>query len=187
MMNTVDSNITALFNEIYNSTNRKTLAYITAKCGNISDSGDILQETYLELYKTLVDKGEDYIENPEAFIINIAKQKIYRHFTVIQRMKSDMSLSVLTREEEQLIFNDDFADINVEDELCTNETVAEIERIIATKSQEIRKIFFLRFSLDMTIPDIATLMGLKESSVKNKLYRTISEIRKLYAEEGEEI
>ena len=188
MMGNVDNNITSLFNEIYDLTNRQTLAFITAKCGNIEEINDILQETYMELYKCLLSKGEDYIENVEAFVINIAKQKIYRHFTLLQRVKANLSLSEVTGKEEKTVFDDTDWEIDVEDSVCTNETIEEIERILATKPQEIRKIFFLRFSLDLSLSEIASLMNLGESSVKNKLYRTIKEIRSIYAtEKGEQL
>ena len=40
-----DSNIVARFDEIYNSTNRTVLTFITAKCGRTADVSDIFQET----------------------------------------------------------------------------------------------------------------------------------------------
>ncbi len=186
-MRVVEKSTVSRFNEIYDATNRKTLAYIAAKCGNISDMYDILQETYMELYSVLSSKGADYIENDEAFVINIAKQKIYKHYTLMQRFKADLSLSVAVNEEETNIFETDFEEMTLEDEICTNQLVDEIERYIAKKPQEIRRIFFLRFSLDRSIDEIAELMSLKPSSVKNKLYRTINEIRAFYSQSGETI
>ena len=57
----VDQNTTTLFNDIYDSTKRKILVYITAKCGNTADIHDIFQETYMELYSILAKKGPAYI------------------------------------------------------------------------------------------------------------------------------
>lgn len=182
-----ENSVVSRFNEIYDATNQKTLAFIAAKCGNISDMQDILQETYMELYSVLSSKGADYIESDEAFVINIAKQKIYKHYTIAQRFKSDLSLSVVVNEEETNIFEADFEEMTLEDEICNNQLVDEIEKYIAKKPQEIRRIFFLRFSLDRSIEEIAALMSMKPSSVKNKLYRTINEIRALYPKRGEAI
>ena len=44
------------FNEIYNKTYNQTLKYIICKCSNIEDVNDIIQETYLELYKAINNK-----------------------------------------------------------------------------------------------------------------------------------
>lgn len=50
----VDQNIEALFNEIYDKTYKKVFSIVTAKCGNTSDIADIIQETYIEVYKVLI-------------------------------------------------------------------------------------------------------------------------------------
>lgn len=186
-MGNSDSNVTSVFDRIYNSTNKKVLAFIVAKCGNMEDVNDILQETYMELYTTLLNKGENYIENDNAFIINIAKSKIYKHYTVLQRVKADLPLSFLTNDNGEITLDLQSEEAYLEDSICTNELVNEIEDIIAGKPQEIRKIFFLRFSLELSITDIANLMRVKESYIKNKLYRTIQEIREIYKARGEVI
>lgn len=186
-MSKADNNVVSRFNEIYDATNQKALAFIAAKCGNISDMQDILQETYMELYSVLSGKGADYVENDEAFVINIAKQKIYKHYTIAQRFKSDLSLSVVVNEEETNIFEAELEELTLEDEICNSQLVDEIGRYIAKKPQDIRRIFFLRFSLDRSIEEIASLMSMKPSSVKNKLYRTINEIRSYYSQRGEAI
>ncbi len=184
-MKSVDNSITSRFNEIYDSTNKNVLSYIAAKCGNMEDISDILQETYMELYRTMLSKGADFVENDEAFVINIAKNKIYRHYTALEKSKSDLSLSVIVNEDDKSIFDEELEDRTLEDQLCTNELVDEIERFVSKKPQDIRRIFFLRFSLDMSIAEIASLMEISESSVKNKLYRTIKEIRSFYERKGE--
>lgn len=178
---------TSVFNKIYDNTTQAALAYITAKCGNMDDVGDILQETYMELYSMLCEKGTDFIENDEAFVINIAKKKIYKHYNSIQRSKADLSLSVLTNDNGEVNLDLQPDEMDIEDSLCTNELVEEIHAILKKKSQEIQKIFFLRFTLELSISDISELMGKKESHIKNKLYRTISEIRQLYNEKGDSI
>ena len=38
------------------------------------------------------------------------------------------------------------------------------------------------YSLDMKIPDIANSLGVSESNVKNKLYRTVNEMKNKFAE-----
>ena len=42
-----ESNINLRFNEIYDSTCKIILAFITARCGNTSDISDIFQDTYM--------------------------------------------------------------------------------------------------------------------------------------------
>ena len=46
------------FEEIYKATYNSTLKYIICKCSNIEDVNDLLQDTYVELYKILKRKKE---------------------------------------------------------------------------------------------------------------------------------
>ncbi len=48
----VDPNITSRFNEIYDSTGKTVLAFVTAKCRNTADIQDIVQDTYVECIKS---------------------------------------------------------------------------------------------------------------------------------------
>ncbi len=175
-----EKSITSRFNEIYDATNKKALSFITAKCGNIDDINDILQETYMELYKVLNAKGAEFIENDEAFVIQIAKQKVFRHYTALQKAKSKISLTLVKDDEEIDLLGEIPDEMDLEEEIVNSALVEEIQQLLSKRPQDIRKIFFMRFSLDMSIKEIAGLMELSESGVKNKLYRTINEIRKYY-------
>jgi DNA-directed RNA polymerase specialized sigma24 family protein len=48
---------------------------------------------------------------------------------------------------------------------------------------EIRKIFYLYYYMNLSIAEIAEALSTKESTIKNKLYRTINEFRNRYREE----
>ena len=180
-------NITARFNEIYNSTQSSTLAYIAAKCSDMADINDIFQETYMELYRVMLKKGTEYIRNEEAFAIKIAKQRVYRHYSMFGKVKADIPLSSFSAADEKEIYDIENCEETIDDALCTKELVDEIESYLKTKPQDIQKVFFLRFSLDLQISEIARLMNTSESQIKNKLYRTIKEIRTFYTQKEEAI
>ena len=64
------------FEEIYNNTYTYTLRYILCKCSNIDDVNDLLQETYVELYKILKTKHKRTIKNtrlPENRTLDIKR------------------------------------------------------------------------------------------------------------------
>lgn len=180
-----DRDVTSAFNKIYDSTSKFALNYITAKCGNTDDIGDILQETYMEVYSIMLDKGADFIDNDEAFVINIAKNKIYKYYSKLEKAKADLSLSVITNDNGEININLNPEEVDIDDSICDKALIDEIEKHIKSKSTEIQKIFFMRFSLDLSITEIANLLDKKESHIKNKLYRTINELRELYAGKGE--
>ncbi|MEA4888807.1 MAG: sigma-70 family RNA polymerase sigma factor [Clostridiaceae bacterium] len=177
----VDQNTTNLFNDIYKSTNRKVLSYITSKCNNTSDISDIFQDIYMELYVVLAKRGLDYIDHRDAFVMNIAKQKIYRYYSLFDKLKSVVPLFTTNNNGEEVNIVDlEMSDFSVEENASVEVLVAQINKFISEKSQDIQKVFYLYYSLDMTIPEIARQLSMRESNVKNKLYRTLKELRKLY-------
>ena len=161
-----------LFNQIYDSTYRATLIYITAKCHNTEDIADILQETYTELYRVICRRGVDYIKDADAFVRKIAKSKVYRHYSLFERIRDNASVNALEE-----VFCDDSFDL--ESFVIDKLTVVEVEKHIFSKSLITQKIFCMYFSLDMTISEIAKALDVGESYVKNKLYRTLGELREM--------
>lgn len=177
----VDQNLISLFNAIYDATNRKILGFITAKCGNTSDISDIFQDTYMELYAVIVKRGLDYIANSEAFVMRIARQKVYRHYSLLARLKFAVPLSVADEDGNEINIADlESDDCSLDISMLNSALLAEIRSALSAKPQIVQKIFLMRYSLDLTIPEIAELLSVGESYVKNKLYRTINELRELY-------
>lgn len=177
----VDPNITTLFNDIYDSTNRKVLSFITAKCNNTSEISDIFQDTYMELYRVLSKRGLDYIKNNDAFVMKLAKQKVYRYYSLHDRLKLIIPMFATNNKGEEVNIVDlEMIDCIVKGKNSEDELVEQVNEFISKKSKEIQKIYYLFYYLDMTIPEIAKLLSMSESNVKNKLYRTRKELRKLY-------
>ncbi|MGI5897510.1 MAG: RNA polymerase sigma factor [Oscillospiraceae bacterium] len=172
----VDQAATSLFNALYDATNRKVLSFIIAKCSNTADIRDLFQETYLELYALLVKRGTKYVKNGEALVMKLARQKVYRHYSLLRRLRPAVSIPEPAEEEPCL----EQAEVALEDDAFTAALIAEIGGILSQKPQQVQKIFYLYYSLDRSIPEIAALLSMSEANVKNKLYRTIRELRELY-------
>ena len=75
------------FNEIYDSTHLDLLKYVIIKCHNINDTQDIMQDTYLELWNILNKKELSDI-NIKSYLIGIANNKIKKHYTLLQKIKT---------------------------------------------------------------------------------------------------
>lgn len=161
-----------IFNEIYDSTYRTTLIYVTAKCNNTEDIADIMQETYTELYKVILNRGTDYVKEPSAFVRKIAKSKVYRHYSLFQRIRDNIAATELDE-----VFTEDSFDL--ENTVIDKLTAEKAEEYIFSKPQITQKIFCMYFSLDMTISEISEALSVGESYVKNRLYRTLRELREM--------
>ena len=168
------------FDDIYISTYRDTINFIVVKCRDINEVNDILQETYLELWKILCKK-EIEGKNIKSFIFGIALNKIKKHNGFLQKIKSvslfeesDNGLAPADKIEapcdiEQLVINNNSWD-NVWNYLkrCRNPNTV--------------KVFYLYYKAEVKIKDIAEMLNVNESYVKNLLYRTLKDLQTYFKE-----
>lgn len=168
------------FNEIYDKTYRYCLIFVTSKCSNTQDISDILQETYLSLYRILAQKGRAYIQNPEAYVIRIAKSKIYKYYSLQDKLKCFIPLFRENEEGEEYMeesLNSDLLENSLENVVVEKESLDKIWQLLKKKPQGVQKVFFLFYYADLSIPEIAQRLKLNESTVKNWIYRTTQEFR----------
>ncbi|MBR6100829.1 MAG: RNA polymerase sigma factor [Ruminococcus sp.] len=165
------------FSELYERTKKQIYDFIAAKCFNVSDADDIFQNTYVEVLRSL-DRLPSPPQNEEAFVTLIAKRQLTRHYSAVRRLRERIAL----RDPE-----DDLSDIpdsfSIEDDLDIRTTAEEIRSFLEQKPLVTRKVFFLYYRRGLTISETASLLGITESSVKAKLYRTLYEIRRKYGKE----
>ncbi len=169
------------FERIYDDTCRKCCAHILSKCHAPEDAADLVQETYLEVLGVLKTKGEKHIKNPEAFVIDTANKKLWAYYRAKNRLQVVASLDT-----------DDAPDLPDEISVTPADAaeralfVREINETLQKKPEKIRKIFALRYTLDLPLAEIAERLGLTLSDVKTSLYRTLAELREIYGEQRSE-
>lgn len=161
------------FDQIYNETYDKTLAYILTKCGRKDVVEDILQEVYLELLKVLEQKKVNYIKSPEAFVMQLAKSKVYRYYSEQEQQK----VCDYVEEPEESATFDTNRNATWEDVLIDQLTAKEVMEYLAEKDELTKEIFYQHFFENKTIKEIAKVQGVKEFTVKNRLYRTLKELK----------
>lgn len=65
-----------------------------------------------------------------------------------------------------------------DDIAISKETVQSVFIYLSAKDELTKKIFYLYYYMDKNISEIALLFSVKESTIKNRLYRTLRELRK---------
>lgn len=169
-----------IFEQIYNDTYSALLKYVILNCQNIDDVNDILQETYTQLFR-IMQKQE--IIDARPFIFGIAKNKLKRHHSYTSKLKKNFV--------NKNINDDEFIDsissnYNLEDQLLNKLTEEEIWSYLEKKKPLITKIFYLYYTEDITIKEIAKDLDINESMVKNYLYRTLKELNLIFRKEEDE-
>lgn len=163
------------FNEIYDKTHLDLLKYIILKCHNINDTHDIFQETYLELWNIL-NKKELTDTNIKSYLIGIANNKIKKHYTIIQKIKT-ISLFETNKQDKELIEN-------IKDQMNLNDLLIKEDNwniiwqyIKNKKNKDIPKVFYLHYKLELSIKEIAKELKTSESYIKHLIYRTLKELQ----------
>lgn len=163
------------FNEIYDKTHLDLLKYVIIKCHNIDDTKDIMQETYLELWNILNKKELSDI-NMKSYLIGIANNKIKKHYTLLQKLKTVSLFETNDKDIELIDTIED--DIDINDIIIKKDDWNAIWQYIKSKkNQDIPKIFYLYYKLELSIKEIATELNSGESYIKHLIYRTLRELQ----------
>ena len=172
--------IPSKFNEIYDATHKAVLTLITAKCARTADISDIFQETYMELYQVLQKRGTSYIANDKAFVLRLAKQKLARYYSLQERLKMFVSASTVSEDGEDMDLSGLEADTLLTEDFAVDQVMLNAaKQFIHNRPEIVQKVFYLFYDMGLTIPEIAEALAITESNVKNKLYRTLKELRSL--------
>lgn len=170
------------FNEIYDKTYLDLLKYVVIKCHNINDTNDIMQEIYLEFWKILSKKEVSDI-NIKSYLIGIANNKIKKHYTFLQKVKI-ISLFETNDKDQELIET-------LEDGMNINEIIIQADNwdtiwkyIKSKKNQDIPKVFYLYYKLELSIKEISEELQRSESYIKHLIYRTLKELQDNFGNGG---
>ena len=167
-----------LFEKIYNETKDNTYKFIAAKCYNIDDIDDIYQSTYISVFDAL-SKRDEPPENNEAFVILIAKRELFKYYGLIKRLASRFKAPPPNDDD----CKEDADSFCLEDSVVNKALLEEINSLLEKKDIATRKIFFLYYYKGYSLGEISDMLGLGESSVKRRLYGTLTQIRRLYGKE----
>lgn len=171
------------FNKVYDDTYSDILKFIVIKSHNINDANDILQETYLEFWKKMqkLEMDDNKLKN---YLIGIATNKIKKRYTLVSRLKE---LSIFDKTVDDLQVIDSIKDeIDIEKYIINCEYFDKIWNIIKSeKNQNIPKLFYLYYELDISIKEISKILDVSESYVKNSIYRTLKKLNLKLKEEDD--
>jgi len=168
------------FKAIYESTSKKIFGVIYAGTDSLADAQDIFQETYVDLYNAL--RSGRKIRDPQSYAVTIARKKLSAHYKRQKKRLNNIEISDIGESEENLLADD----YDIEDSVINSRLYEEISARLEAKPEIVRKIFVMFYSLDMSVGEIAEDLSVSQSFVKNKLYRTLKEFRKIYGKEDKQ-
>jgi RNA polymerase sigma-70 factor (ECF subfamily) len=171
------------FDEIYSSTHKAVRAFITAKCRRTADINDIFQDTYTELYMALCKRGADYVTHEKAFVLRIARNRLAKYLSLAERLRMFVSASATDENGDEIDLTEAEADAFLTEEIAVNKILLKAAQdFILQKPERVKKVFYLYYDVGLTIREVAEELSVSESYVKNKLYRTVKDLKNLLNE-----
>jgi RNA polymerase sigma-70 factor (ECF subfamily) len=164
------------FNEIYDSTYNDIYKYVLSKARNAADIPDIVQDTYLHLYNRIKKGGE--IKEPIKYLVKIAKHEVYKNYRISERLANN--IPVFSKNGDENFENLELELLNDEKNEINNLVLQEVWKFLKNGDVLTYKIFILYFEHEEKLCDIAKILTVKESTVKNRLFRTLKQIRETY-------
>lgn len=150
------------FDEVYNASYKDISRYVVLNAKNIDDVKDILQNVYLEVYKN-IDKVTD-----KNYVFGITKNVLKKYYRFKFIKKDDLELSDNIRN-----------DINLEKTIMEKFDTEVVWKYLKKKNEIISRIIYLYYYEGFTIKEIANCLNLTESNVKNYIYRTLKDLRRI--------
>ena len=134
---------------------------------------DSLQELYLELWERRNFLSETAFV--KSYLFKALRHKLIKESVRLKRF----------HEPHEALFALEDTDLSVESRIIEDENLSDqgkrLTKIISHLSKRQQEIIYLRFYQNLENEDIANVMGLGRQSVSNLLYRTLKEIKQIWA------
>lgn len=171
-----DRTTETLFERIYHATYRDASAYVIARVRDPEKAKDILQNSYLSFWRQL-KKGRRFpAEEWAPYLKTIAKHEAGRQFLSDKKRRA---LTVSLTDCEELL--DVAAPEDIEAEVVDADTLRRMGVFLAEKDVLVRKIFLLVYTVGLTLSQTAEALEVPLHTVRNKLYRTLAELREAFS------
>ncbi len=148
--------------------------YLMKMGASKEDAEDIVQDT---AYKFILYIDSISHKNVEGWLFRVAVNGYYD----LYRKRSRRQAIALKFNFQQL-----FEEFTPEDAVLQNERKQDVDDVLKKLKPKYQQLLILKYSLDLSIRDIAKLCEMKEDTVKTTLYRARKEFVQEYRRQGYE-
>jgi RNA polymerase sigma factor (sigma-70 family) len=154
--------------ELFKRYNKQILNYFYKSTGKLEDSQDLTQMVFLRIleYRTSFDKSKCF----KPWMYHVAKNVINRHY----QFKKDNVLFVETP--------DNVSNSLSQYDLPDHSQDEKLYKSINKLSDEYKDLIILSKFQGLKYKEIAEIFSTTEASIKNKIFRALDKLRKVYFE-----
>lgn len=135
---------------------------------------DCIQELFIKLYNNRFTLGPT--DNIRLYLFKSLKNKLLDRYSTTKRVVSLFSKEVEFALERIVEPTDD-------DEMLTDEQQAQLSHALKKLSPRQQEAIYLRYTLEMSVEEISSLLSMNVQSVRNLLHRSIEKLRTLLSPE----
>lgn len=157
------------FNRIYEETRSDLLRYLWVRTNAAPDAEDLFQEIYRKFYIRL-SRSVLPILDPKRYLFTIAKKELSRYYLHrAKRAEAEQPMETLPDVPSE--------EAPIDERLLTEERKDAVWRLLQSEPELNRRIFVLFYACDRSQKEIGEALGLDETAVRQRLYRTRQRIR----------
>ncbi len=152
------------FNRIYEETRSDLLRYLWVRTNAAPDAEDLFQEIYRKFYIRL-SRSVLPILDPKRYLFTIAKKELSRYYLHrAKRAEAEQPMETLPDVPSE--------EAPIDERLLTEERKDAVWRLLQSEPELNRRIFVLFYACDRSQKEIGEALGLDETAVRQRLYRT---------------
>lgn len=154
------------FSQIYDSYIAKVYRFVLLKVDTSETAEDLCSEVFTRFWRSLNSKQN--IENPQAFIFQIARNMVADHYRENSKIKTVSVDNCPELEEEE----------NLEDQVFFKSDFERIKLALTKIKPEYQDVVFCHYIEDMPVKEIAQIMDKSEGNVRVMLHRGLKALKK---------
>lgn len=169
----------ALFDALYEAYHKAVHAYLLGRTNDPPAALDLLQETFLRVWRHIHKAGELDPEKQRRWVFRIAKNVAVGYYRK-QGRKQEAALDEQHAQPQALAGRD----LDPEEAYTLRETVREVDRALARLPEELRVPLVMQVVGQMTSGQIARVLDRPPGTVRYQIHRARKELERLLQEDG---
>lgn len=158
------------FDNLYAQYSEAIFRYFAFRLNNKDEALDLTQETFVKIWNAYF-RLEREIDNPKALLYKIAHNILVNRY---ERVKKNYSLDEIIELEQEPDDHESKENIiNFSEGSILNENLLRLD-------PQDREIIYLRYYQDLSIKEVAEIVGSNENSVSVKIHRILEKLKKIY-------
>ncbi|MBQ4052341.1 MAG: sigma-70 family RNA polymerase sigma factor [Clostridia bacterium] len=167
------------FNEFYESTYPKAMAYCMGKTGDFLNGEDLLTDAYYELYRMFLKEKNGCPKEPEILLFATLKKRISKYWN---KHRKDLDVEIPEEKGSLGAYLSAELDLSAEDE-AARMLVLDILEYVSVAPAPLRRAFTLYFYLGKNLEETAAELKVSVHTAENYLCAILREIHEEFLDE----